>query len=134
MSKPGKVLWCDNGWLPYCYGFCPNEKAWDREMKRMSVTNEPYPGTCAHTTKFGVKKGRTACCIITLSDEVDEWPLSRTIGIIVHECVHVWRFACNHIGEDMPSSEFEAYAVQRMTESILKAYFDSRRPKFRTKG
>lgn len=46
------------------------------------------------------------------------------IAMIVHEAVHVKQHCMRFIGEKKPSKEFEAYAVQHITEALLKQFFN----------
>ena len=46
------------------------------------------------------------------------------IAMIVHEAVHVKQHCMRYIGERKPSKEFEAYAVQHITEALLKQFFN----------
>lgn len=46
------------------------------------------------------------------------------VALIVHEAVHVKQHCMRVIGERKPSKEFEAYAVQHITEALLKQFFD----------
>lgn len=44
------------------------------------------------------------------------------VGLIVHECVHMFQKICEYIGEARPSPEFQAYAIQRLTQDMLGEY------------
>lgn len=41
---------------------------------------------------------------------------------IVHEAVHVWQFIKDHVGEDAPSREFEAYSIAFIATTLFKEY------------
>lgn len=123
-----KVIWCDRGWMPYHYGFCPNERAWNAEMKRLALKEHvPYPaeydGRC---TPFENSKDHNACALVTIR------PAAKTalmqVGMLAHEGVHVWQFMRSAIGEREPSIEFEAYSIQAITENLIKAYEMARGP------
>ena len=53
-----------------------------------------------------------------------------TVELLVHEAMHVWRDIRESIGEDHPSSEFEAYAMQNITSALFDAYVKTRGPLF----
>lgn len=62
-------------------------------------------------------------CIVCLKD-----PGARSgvelAGILVHEAVHVWQNYAEHIGEDKPGVEQEAYAIQAISQELMQAYAD----------
>jgi len=120
-----EVVWCDNGWFPYHFGFCPNEKAWDREMKRLDVQPpEPYPTQDARVTFFEYnhkKDGRKACALVTM--KATPRSASSKVALLAHEAMHVWQALLDDIGETKrPSSEFEAYSVQAILGGLMKAF------------
>lgn len=43
-------------------------------------------------------------------------------AMLVHEAVHVWQEFVESIGENKPSREFEAYAIQAITQRLLYDY------------
>lgn len=120
-----KVIWCDRGWQPYHYGFCPDEAAWKREMKRLGLPDEPYPTTAGRCTHFTNLKTAADCTIITINEI--RRPGVQVIGLIVHEAMHVWRAIRESIGEHSPSQEFEAYSLQSITQNLIYAYEQTRR-------
>lgn len=48
------------------------------------------------------------------------------LATIVHESVHVWQSHCSFIGEEDPSKEFSAYAVQAIFGQIMTKVFDKK--------
>lgn len=44
------------------------------------------------------------------------------MSIIVHEMVHAFQYYKQLVGEDNPSDEFEAYAIQRLCQNAFCAY------------
>lgn len=51
-------------------------------------------------------------------------------GLIAHESVHIWQVYAEHIGEENPGKEQEAYAVQCVFQSLAGEY--ARRIEFKT--
>jgi hypothetical protein len=119
-----KVIWCDRGWQPYHYGFCPDEKAWHREMKRLGVDPQPYPTSAGRCTHLSNMKDAADCTIVTIA--AIKRPKVQIVGLIVHEAMHVWRAVRESIGENHPSAEFEAYSMQSITQNLIYAYEKSR--------
>lgn len=125
MTTPSKVIWCERGWMPYFYGFCPDERAWYRELKRLGI-NAPrsYPttdGACSHLENA---KDNNHCSIVTIRETKHSARVK--IGLITHEAMHVWRAMRESIGEHAPSAEFEAYSLQHITQNLIAAYEKTR--------
>lgn len=116
-----RVVWCNRGWMPYHFGFCPSAKAWDRELTRLGIkVRQPYPTTDASCSYFTNTKGHKACAIVTMSDAPHTG--REKVGMIVHEAMHVWRAMREEIGETEPSAEFEAYSMQSIAQELIEAY------------
>lgn len=132
-SSVDKVVWCERGWLPTHYGFCPSAKAWAREMKRLGIEDAPpYPESDDCAVTFNNEE-KTAV-IVTIHERVDSY--NDSIGltdIIAHESAHVWQSILEDIGERNPSAEFEAYALQNIVMNLAAAYRDTRGKKVRRK-
>ncbi len=43
-------------------------------------------------------------------------------ALLVHEAVHVFQEWCDHYGERKPSSEFEAYSIQAISQELMNSY------------
>lgn len=119
-----KVIWCNRGWLPVHFGFCPDRKAWAREMRRMKVRGEPYPVSDGRCVTF--ESNGKVCAIVTIGKHVDGKDSNGVVGLLVHEAVHVWQLIRETIGETAPSSEFEACAIQAISQELIAAYSESR--------
>lgn len=46
-------------------------------------------------------------------------------GLLLHEAVHVWQRVRQRMGESNPSTEFEAYSIQRIAQDLFEMYEDS---------
>lgn len=123
-----RAIWCDRGWLPAYYGFCPSERAWRYEMKRLGVAKSPpYPRSDARCSYFHNKDGDLVV-LVTVAEHLDKkLSVASIAGLIVHEAMHVWRRIRKSIGERKPSSEFEAYAMQTIFMELFSAYVRTRR-------
>jgi hypothetical protein len=41
---------------------------------------------------------------------------------LCHETAHIWQWICEYIGEDSPSPEFEAYAMENICRELFEEY------------
>lgn len=119
-----RVIWCDRGWQPHSYGFCPDEAAWNREMKRFRLVGLEYPDVAGGCTPIRNKVNGALVSIVTISNE--KRPAIQVVGLLVHEAMHVWRHIRKAIGERKPSMEFEAYAMQCISQNLIAAYEHTR--------
>lgn len=116
-----RVIWCNRGWQPVYFGFCPSEGAWRREMKKMGCADVAYPDTDARASTFD-NNGKV-CCIVTVRDGAeDKHTVSELAGLIVHEAVHIWQAVRDKMQEREPSIEFEAYSVQAIFQELWSAW------------
>lgn len=123
--KADRVVWCRQGWYPVPYCFCPSEKAWRAEMRRMNASDE-YPTADARTVAF--EKDGQLRVFVTLAERLDSRDPLGIVCLLVHEAVHVWQQMCEHCGDDNPSHETEAYAIQRISAELIDAYSKTRMP------
>lgn len=102
---------------------CTSEKEWAAVLASMNckpTTDWINPGADATTHVFTGDAGgtRNVVCIRTS-------PAQSSVSIaalLVHEAVHIWQGYCENIGEKEPSTEFEAYGIQMLSQYLLDAY------------
>ena len=111
------------------YALCLSRVEYHKALKKMNVPIEEWG-------EF-VPQGSNACTQIF---EFDNWPLflvclgstkgqlaAQIYGLLVHEAVHVWQRYCERIGEHNPGLETEAYAIQRISQSLIYEYMQRRK-------
>jgi hypothetical protein len=120
-----RVIWFDRGHYPTYIGFCPSERAWRRQMRKLQALDEPYPSSDAKCTRF--ETGSKTVVLITMSERLDgHCPIGR-VALLVHEAVHAWQYVREEIGQSgREGKEIEAYAIQHLTMSVLDAYRKTR--------
>lgn len=124
-----KLLWADPCILQaqLYYTVVVTEKQFQREMRRMGYSKEMIrdthwlgggSGAAVQQFKGAADDGRDVLivCIKPVEDEV------QLMGLLVHECVHVWQYIREALGEKNPSPEMEAYAVQAIFLQVLQMY------------
>ena len=123
------VIWCDSGWMPFSYGFCPSEKAWNSAIRRLRVTDgaKPYLKSGARCDAFENEDGHLVV-LVTIHENEDQFDPIEIMSVLAHEAVHVFQQMSRNIGENEPSAEFEAYSVQNILLEIARAYFKTRNP------
>lgn len=125
-----KVIWCDRGFFPSYYGFCPDEKSWRAEMRRLKQ-KEDYPVTDARVTTYtrdGLGDKPKLLQIVTINNNLDgKINTIELAGLIVHEAVHVFQHICEDMGERSPSNEFQSYATQFIFQQLMSAFKLSKR-------
>ncbi|GGL48343.1 hypothetical protein [Caulobacter rhizosphaerae] len=122
----GRVVWCDRGWQPVFYGFCPSEAAWKRAVRKLGAKGDPYPAHAACCTTYS-HKGQVTC-LVTLGPATKHQTRVGVAGLLAHEATHVWQQVREKMGERWPSIEFEAYAVQCIFQGLYQAWLDTVAP------
>lgn len=120
------MKWCDNKMMtgPF-YVLVLNEAEYHKAMRRMRVPKRERsawvnPGSRGTVTKLTNEEGELAVIVaVEVSEQDDQLAV---FGILVHEAVHVFQIWCEHIGEREPSSEFEAYSIQKIAQELMTHY------------
>ena len=95
---------------------------WDRWLIQDALATTHY---------FNTPKGsRVSIVCIPVTPETDGIDVAT---LLVHEAVHVVQEYFRFIGEDNPGSEIEAYAIQNVSASLMRAYRDKLFPKVKDK-
>lgn len=85
----------------------------DAEDRPLWVLNSHSNATC-HTLQN--TKG-DLCAVVCLRGWEDKTGIE-VAGLLLHEAVHIWQAFRRHIGEHSPSSEFEAYSIQWLSQQL----------------
>jgi hypothetical protein len=130
-----KAVWCDRALVETQYDFClcVTEKQYHRELERFNVPKETWTpftigGTRAATLHpLDSKTGGRPAAIVCLALNPERTTM-QTYAVLVHEAVHLWQLTKEYMGEDKPSPEFEAYAVQALSQRLFYAYDELTKP------
>ena len=119
MSK--KIQWCDRAIFisPIFYTIATSYEIFEKIRKRMGCP-PPDVNTGGDATTFLLEhsNGNKACVVYFPHKKKD----LIYQALIVHEAVHIWQHIREDIGEVKPSAEFEAYAIQIISQRLLEEY------------
>lgn len=102
---------------------CTNDEQFRAALKHLKVkSSAPWipagANACVGTYD---SPGKGVACIVCIHVDKKRDAVS-TVGILVHEAVHVWQSFRDAIHEDQPSAEFEAYSIQAIAMRLIEAY------------
>ena len=111
---------------PIYYGLCTSEKQFTKTLKALKIPKAEWPsfvnvGANATTHHFEASNGSKSAVICIQVPKGKT--VSQIVGLLAHEAVHIWQEIKKSIGEKEPSSEFEAYSVQWLTQCLVHKYF-----------
>lgn len=89
----------------------------------ISVDNWVSEGANATSHTFTHKDGRIVCAVCVNCNKVED---AQLFPLLVHEAVHVWQEVRDAMGEIHPSSEFEAYSIQCITQDLYNDYISTK--------
>lgn len=128
MAKQKKVTaWCDRGLIisPYYFALCLTEKAFQKELRHLKVPKNRWPefmgSPSADATTHYFQRGDKHSAIVCVKATHKHTAIA-VAGILVHEAVHIWQAVKDVIGEQKPSSEFEAYSVQMLSQELFQRF------------
>jgi hypothetical protein len=117
-------------------GICTTEAEYHRTLKHLKVPISEWSswlssGALATTHFLDSAKGNRATVVcIPVKPDMDGIDVAT---LLVHEAVHVVQEYFRWIGEENPGNEIEAYAVQNVSASLMRAYRDKLFPKVKDK-
>ena len=122
-----KLSYCEMGIVPIHFGFCTNEAAFDKEMKRLDIKGNLFVSDGYAATTHSLhnhKTGENVILVCISKDEIKNHNFVEVVGLIVHECTHAWQYVQAAMNEQSPSSEFEAYTMQALVQFCVGKAFD----------
>ena len=126
--KPWEDRWCDRTLIvnPFYVGLVTTEAMYYEECDRLEIpkadqgvwiSSDSVNATVSHFEKPGHKP----ILIVAIREDGSHTGI-QIAGLLVHEAVHVWQKVCKYLGEDNPSSEFEAYSIQWIAQELMESY------------
>lgn len=102
-----------------------SERDFLRAHKQLRLPRElakPWIASGDATTHMYSHREHGLACIVCLAANEQHMSGIQIAGLLVHEAVHVFQFWREEVGEVAPSSEFEAYAIQRIAQRLMESY------------
>ncbi|AOJ10349.1 hypothetical protein [Burkholderia mayonis] len=110
-------------------GLCIDERDYLREMRRLKIKSPNAfvtAGKSATMHWFDHKRGGDDLAIVCIDMmRLRKCPGTAIAALLVHEAVHVFQSIRESMGEEHPSSEFEAYSIQRISQDLMFMYQQS---------
>lgn len=114
--------------LPYQIVICLSSKDFLATLKKLKVDNYTHEWVVngkAATVHF-FSSGEEAVAVLCM-DTREKYNKTELYCLFVHEAVHIWQANIDMIGEDKPSDEFMAYAIQVITLQLIMGYESMKR-------
>jgi hypothetical protein len=111
--------------LPLKLLVCVNEGEYKAVMKKLDVSNyAPWLSAGARATVHKLDSpDNDFCCIVCIRTQRHNTSIE-IAGALVHEAMHIWRWYCEIHGEESPAAEQEAYAMQRISQTLMELYVE----------
>jgi hypothetical protein len=119
------MKWLDKTLIvgPYL-ALCTTEADYKKAMACMGAEEPlaPWLGPNANASTHQLSHAKNGIAsIVCIRPDPDRTGVQMA-STLIHEAVHVWQQYRDYVGEDRPSSEFEAYAIQNIAETLMEAY------------
>lgn len=127
------VTWCNRNLFisPIYYALCTSERDFHKECERLKVPRHEWPKfhkSSNHAATHWFEKGDgRVCAVVTLAPEKGKQTGVQIAALLVHEASHIWRGILAEIGEKKPCEEFEAYALQAISQDLMNAYLKQKK-------
>lgn len=123
------AYWCDRSLIqnPLYIAVCLRPKDFRKELKGLGIPKSEWPvfTRASATTHFISWRGKEIA-IVCVGD-TEGHTKHAVYGLLVHEATHIWQGIKGLIGEDAPSKEFEAYAMQWLAQELMHGYETERK-------
>ena len=118
-----RVKWCDRTLImgPY-FTVCTTEELFRRELRRIGIKEHlEFIAPDMHARCYHLACSGKRCSIVCMPHYPDRDP-TQVVALLVHEAVHIWQEYKEFIGEHSPGKETEAYAIQNISQELIREY------------
>lgn len=122
-----KPQWLDRNLIrsPYHPTLCTTPAGFAHVLKYLKVPQDQTPafvtGGRNATVHYFESPQRNLCAVACISPTAEAEPI-QIAALLVHEAVHIWQAVREDLNERSPSSEFEAYAIQAISQELMYEY------------
>lgn len=114
---------------PFHYTLVTTERKYHKVLDRLNVPRNERPAfiktSWSNATAHSFTSNGKLTFVICVSG-TEEHTTAQVYALLVHEAVHMWQEARARIGEIAPSQEFEAYAIQALSQRLFEEYAQQR--------
>lgn len=131
MKPKTRPQWCQRRLIgnPFYMGICLSEAAFHAALRHAKVPRadwsawirSPQADATSHTLESSAGRRIVLVCLRGWEKRCG----IEIAGLLVHEAVHIWQQVREYVGEDNPSSEFEAYSVQAIAQDLMQGFIDA---------
>lgn len=108
--------------MPIAYALCLSRKDYKKALTHFDIKSKsPWLNPGKNATAHTFENDQKTVCIVCLKLQKDK-SQSQIYGLLVHEGVHIWQEVRAMLGEEKPSTEFEAYAIQGISQELIEMY------------
>ena len=106
------------------YALCTTQAEFDALLVKLKQPPEKFlAGNEQALSCTYEKPGRSKRpCVVVCVDASKKQSLEKYYSTLIHESVHVWQEFREYIGEDKPSTEFEAYSIERIAYNLMMEF------------
>jgi hypothetical protein len=110
--------------LSFHYKLYVKPQQFFKDLKAYNLSQVDYLNGKDGCTHFFTckREGRTVNLALVCLGSVEEASPVQVAALLVHEAVHVWQQHVKFQGEDQPSDEYEAYAIQAISQNLMLEY------------
>lgn len=122
------IAWCSKTLVqnPWNYCLVLTQKELEKVLKKNKINeiadDDERLKSAAATVSFYTSPKGCKIAIVKLGQNYKKYSKIVMYSLLVHEATHIWQAVRETLYEDEPSSEFEAYSIQKISYELMLAY------------